>query len=161
MLLSSLYEVQEKVDQAIQENLQINIHDTVHVDLRVIAWKVELGEFYNEVGFFKYWKQSHQMDKTKTLEELADCMAFVLSVGLSRKYSKFVPELKWSQWKKVPLEQLASYLFNNDLASSGRWKDAFEQLICIGYKLGFTIGQMEVAYYMKSNENLDRQRRGY
>jgi dimeric dUTPase (all-alpha-NTP-PPase superfamily) len=158
--LTELYACQEEVDQFISNNLDINIHDVEHVDKRVTAFHVELGELANEIGFFKYWKTSHFMDKAKTIEELADCIAFILSVGISRKYT-FIKEINPMEWKRVPLGQLFRYLFRSELHSAGDWKQAFEQLICIGLKLGFSSGEILAAYYLKSNTNIERQKQNY
>ncbi len=160
MDLINLYACQKKVDQFISNNLGINIHDVEFVDKRVHALKVELGEFSNETGWFKYWKQSHEMDRAKTLEELADCIAFMLSVGISRKY-EFVKEIHPNIWRKVPKGQLFHYLFENKLNSAGQWKVAFEHLIALGLKLGFSSGEIEAAYYNKSEKNIERQKSNY
>lgn len=161
MRLNKLYAVQAKVDQVVQKRLDINIHSVENVDKRIHAFKVELAELSNETGWFKYWKKSHNQDRASTIEEFADCMAFILSVGISRNYHTFVSELNVEQWHKVPLEHLFDYLFSNSLASSGRWKSAFEHLMMLGLKLGFTLPEMESAYYAKSEVNIERQAKGY
>lgn len=159
MNLNPLFEVQKNVDMVIAKNINIEIHKEENVFDRAIAFKVEIGELANEIGFFKYWKQSHEMDKAKTIEELADCVAFLLSIGISRSY--VVSEIDPHQWKKVPIKHLFSYLFKNELRTVNEWKTAFENLICIGLHLGFSIAEMEVSYYTKSGENIERQRNGY
>jgi dimeric dUTPase (all-alpha-NTP-PPase superfamily) len=52
-------------------------------------------------------------------------------------------------------------MMQNNYDSSGYWKNAFEQLICIGLKLGFTEEEMLQAYEDKNKENHARQQRGY
>lgn len=160
MELQPLYAIQKNVDHVIAENLGIDIHSIENVDKRVHAFKVEVSEFSNETGWFKYWKQSHKMNRSRTLEELADCMAFLLSVGISRNYT-FVKTLHPFVWKKVPLGTLFRYLDKTDLDSSGKWKAAFEHLISIGLKLGFSVAEMEVMYYTKSGINIERQMNNY
>lgn len=161
MILNTLYEAQDKLDQFVAEKTGIDIHDVENVDKRVFALKVEVAEFANETGWFKYWKRSHRMDRRKTLEEHADVTHFFLSVGLSRNYNTFIPELNPHQWYKVPMNHLFNYIMQSRFESSGHWKNAFEQHIQIGLKLGFTIGEMEVAYFQKNEKNFERQRSGY
>jgi dimeric dUTPase (all-alpha-NTP-PPase superfamily) len=159
MNLNPLYEVQKNVDMVIANNLRIEIHKEENVMKRIIAFKVEVGEFGNEIGFFKYWKQSHVMDRVKTIEELADCMAFLLSIGISRGYQ--VDEIDPYQWEKVPMEHLFNYLFRNKIQNRNEWQTAFENLMCIGLRLGFAIAEMEFAYYTKSGVNIERQKNCY
>lgn len=161
MELQPLYEVQKNVDMVIAKNLRKELHNDIeNIDMRVHAFKVEVSEFSNCTGWFKYWKQSHEMDKAETIEELADCMAFLLSVAISLNYT-FVKAIKPHVWKNVPIGRLFRYLDRTDLGSAGKWAAAFEHVICIGLKLGFTIAEMEVAYYTKSGINVERQRNGY
>jgi dimeric dUTPase (all-alpha-NTP-PPase superfamily) len=161
MNLPQLYKEQEELDQFIAKNLDININHVDYVDDRVTALKVEMAEFANEVGFFKYWKQSHVMDLERTLEEWADVAHFFLSVGISRNYHTFVRELNYKQWHKVPLKHLFNYIMESRIESAGQWKNNFEQLVQIGVKLGFTIEQMELAYYLKKQKNIERQMNKY
>jgi dimeric dUTPase (all-alpha-NTP-PPase superfamily) len=157
MELSKFYAAQQELDAFVSENLGINIHTVENVDKRVFALKVELSEFANETGWFKYWKQSHKMDRESALEEHADVTHFFLSVGLSRNYNKFIPTLDPRQWYKVPLEHLFRYIMESEIGSSGQWKNNFEQHIQIGLRLGFTIKEMELAYFLKRQKNFERQ----
>jgi dimeric dUTPase (all-alpha-NTP-PPase superfamily) len=162
MNIENLLQMQKELDIAIAKNL--NMEDEFNsveiVDQRVFALKVELGEFANETGFFKYWKQSHTMNRAATIEELADVMHFLLSVGNSRKYN-FIKEISPKEWNKVPMGRLFFYIMENNLNSSGYWKNAFEHLICIGLKLGFTEEEMLQAYQDKNAKNYARQAAGY
>lgn len=164
MNLSVFYTTQQQLDQVIIEHSHLTeseFNSVENVDKRVFALKVEIAEFSNEVGWFKYWKKNHVRSDAKVLEELADVIHFFLSVGISRKYHTFVPTLDPIQWQKVPLEHLFRYLMENKYSSSGQWKNGFEQLIMIGIKLGFDIDQMTLAYFIKNKENIARQNRGY
>jgi dimeric dUTPase (all-alpha-NTP-PPase superfamily) len=162
MNLAELYELQFKLDEVVAKKLNIleEFNNVEYTDKRVFALKVELAEFANEVAWFKYWKQSHVMDVEKTLEELADVMHFLLSVGNSRRYN-FIKFINPKQWEKVPLNRLFIYLMENNYDSSGKWLNAFEHLICIGYKLGFTEEEMIQAYKDKNLKNHVRQASGY
>ncbi|KAB2337632.1 hypothetical protein F7731_08535 [Cytobacillus depressus] len=161
MNLQPLYDVQRNVDLVIARNTRSDINELENIHKRVIAFKVEVAEFANEISFFKYWKQSHEMDKAKTLEELADCMAFLLSIGISRQFDRKVLEINPHEYKKVPILYLFNYLFKNELNTKDYWQAAFENLICIGLKLGLSIAEMEVAYYTKSGVNIERQKARY
>lgn len=162
MNIEPLFELQYELDGVIAKNLKLeHVFNAVeYVDKRIFALKTEIAEFANEVGWFKYWKQSHVIDRDKTLEELADVIHFFLSVGISRKY-RFVKAIQPEGWDKVPLEHLFQYLMNNNFESSGSWLNGFEQLMCIGLKLGYTEEEMIAAYKVKRQKNFLRQASGY
>jgi dimeric dUTPase (all-alpha-NTP-PPase superfamily) len=157
MKLEELYKLQEDLDIAITKNLGMeeNFNSVEIVDKRVFALKVELGELANEVGFFKYWKQSHVMDRAKTIEELSDVQHFLLSVGNSRKYN-FIKEINPERWDKFSVGHLFICLMENNYDSSGNWLNAFEQLVCIGLKLGFTEDDILQSYRDKNKINYQR-----
>lgn len=162
MIITELLEMQRDLDIAIAKNLGMEeeFNSVEIVDQRVFALKVELGEFANETGWFKYWKKSHIVNQEATLEEWADVLHFLLSVGNSRRYN-FIKEIHPSRWDKVPTGRLFQYMMENNYDSSGKWLNAFEQLFCIGLKLGYTEEEMLHAYKDKNAENYARQERGY
>jgi dimeric dUTPase (all-alpha-NTP-PPase superfamily) len=162
MIITELLEMQKELDIAIAQNLGMEdeFNSVEIVDQRVFALKVELGEFANEVGFFKYWKRSHVINQEATLEEWADVLHFLLSVGNSRKYN-FIQDIQPDLWHKVPMGRLFIYIMENEMDSSGKWKNAMEQIFCIGLKLGYSEEEMLNAYKEKREENFARQHRGY
>jgi dimeric dUTPase (all-alpha-NTP-PPase superfamily) len=131
------------------------------VDKRIFAFKVELAEFSNETAWFKYWKQSHVMNREKVLEELADCIHFLLAIGIYRNYRKFVPDLDYVQWLPFSEGFLYGEIMENPIGSSGQWKNAFEQLIAIGVKLGYTLEEIQLSYLLKNQKNIERQIQKY
>jgi dimeric dUTPase (all-alpha-NTP-PPase superfamily) len=163
--IEKLFTKQRELDTYIIQNIGMSaedFHDTLTVDKRVFALKVELAEFANETGWFKYWKRSHRLKRKETLEELADVVHFFLSVGLSRRYT-FPQMMELDPFKYVGDKQelLFTELMENPIKSSGNWKACFEMLLAIGIKLGFTLGEIETAYYAKHAENIERQKRNY
>jgi dimeric dUTPase (all-alpha-NTP-PPase superfamily) len=131
------------------------------VDKRVFAFKVEFAEFANETAWFKYWKHSHVIKKDKTIEELADCIHFLAAIGIYREYFKHVDSLDWERWMFLDEAELYTSVMESGIHSSGQWKTVFEYLLCIGNKLGFDIAQIELAYLLKNQENIERQMRNY
>jgi dimeric dUTPase (all-alpha-NTP-PPase superfamily) len=162
LIITELLEMQKELDIAIAQNLGMEdeFNSVEIVDQRIFALKVELGEFSNETGWFKYWKRSHIINPAATLEEWADVLHFLLSVGNSRKYT-FIKEIHPSKWDLVPVGRLFIYLMSNEYDSSGKWLNAMEQLFCIGLKLGYSEEEMLQSYKEKREENFARQNRGY
>jgi dimeric dUTPase (all-alpha-NTP-PPase superfamily) len=164
MNLIKLYEKQRYLEQFVRKNIGMTEEDfssVPNVDKRVFALKVEVAEFANEVSWFKYWKQSHVMNREHALEELADCVHFFLAIGLYRNYHSFVHDLDYKQWLNLPDQHLWGSIMENGIGSSGRWKSAFEQLIAIGIKLGFSEDEILLAYYLKNQKNIERQMNNY
>src|SRR5574342_668054 len=161
--LELFYEKQEEHEYSVRKNIGMSEEEfssVPMVDKRIFAFKVELAEFSNETAWFKYWKQSHVMDHQKVIEELADCMHFLLAIGIYRKY-KFIKELEWEKWMFLEDHELYTELMENPIGSSGQWKRMFEYLICIGIKLGFTIEEITLNYLLKNQKNIERQIQKY
>ena len=164
MELSSFYAKQEELEQFVRKNIGMSEEEFSSVgmvDKRIFAFKVELAEFSNETAWFKYWKQSHVLNREKVLEELADCIHFLLAIGIYRKYRKHVPELDWQKWSFLEPQELYFDIMESPIGSSGQWKRAFEFLILIGVKLGYTLDEIELNYYLKNQKNIERQMRNY
>jgi dimeric dUTPase (all-alpha-NTP-PPase superfamily) len=160
---------------------------------KVIAFKVEFGEFLNEHKGFKFWKKNPQPrtevliecescggsgrdysgycgschggyvgSRNPMLEEYVDGIHFILSIGLERKYSKFIHAL-FEMPKDVPssIHDLSEDIFNNPINSAGKWLKLLEDYLMMGYKLGFTDKQVRDAYVEKNKVNHVRQATGY
>ena len=154
MELAALYEKQVALDNLVQSRLKkidpaFKMDDVNVVDKRIFAFKVELAELANEVGFFKYWKQSHKKDRNMILEEWADCLHFLLSIGISRGYDVHVKDVS-SSVKPIEHLETATFLFYNlismNIASSVDYAVALNLLLTIGNSLGFTEEQLVSAY---------------
>jgi dimeric dUTPase (all-alpha-NTP-PPase superfamily) len=162
MKLSELFALQKDLDISIAQklNMEDDFNSVELVDQRIFALKVELGELANCTGWFKYWKKSHVVNQAATIEEWSDVLHFLLSIGNSRKYT-FIQDIQPDLWHKVPMGRLFIYIMGNEIDSSGKWKNAMEQLFCIGLKLGYSEEEMIQAYKEKREENFARQHRGY
>jgi dimeric dUTPase (all-alpha-NTP-PPase superfamily) len=164
MKLEMFYQKQQELEEFVRKNIGMSYEEfssVEMVDKRIFAFKVELAEFSNETGWFKYWKQSHKPNMANVIEELADCIHFLLAIGIYREYSKWVPELNYERWVECDELFLYSSIMESRIGSSGQWKEAFEFLIAIGIKLGFDIKQIELAYLLKNQKNIERQLRNY
>ncbi len=73
--LIELLEVQREVNQVVFERTGVRIT----MEQYILAFNVEMFEYINAIGSWKWWKLNHKLDRTKVLDELADCFAFYLS----------------------------------------------------------------------------------
>lgn len=74
--LRELIPVQQEVNARVREKMDRNVNPEEFI----LAFNIELFEFFNAVGIWKWWKHNHKVNKEKVLDELADCFAFFLSI---------------------------------------------------------------------------------
>ncbi len=90
--LEELYSLQRELDKDIAFRHRVNYQNT-H-SRRLLALMVELGELANETRCFKYWSNKLPSPKAVIMDEYADGLHFLLSLGIPLKTSKFEYELK-------------------------------------------------------------------
>ena len=78
MTLNEIIEMQKTLDQRIHESKGLCSKDTLKS--RIVALSVELAEMANEMRFFKFWSTKTQNEE-RILEEAADCLHFIVSIG--------------------------------------------------------------------------------
>lgn len=178
MNLNELLQVQEKLDKAIITEKGLEGQDLFKK--KIVALVCELYECVNEARFFKFWSEN-QGPRTKVrrssrdflgkpitkyhnplLEEYVDTIHFALSIAndLGYKDHKFV------KTSDRDLSDLVIGITNIATVLSMS-KDHFhmnllmDNIIQLGYQLGFTENQVKQAYYQKNKENHIRQETGY
>lgn len=166
MNLEKLFEMQKKLREKIINNH--NLENVNLLDNMILALQVELGELANEWKGFKHWSNNREMNKEKALEEYADCLSFILEIGLELEIQSF------SSYTPTP------YIFDNDvtltfthlMADAAMMNFGLEKIekeyviyvnhfLYLGSMLGFTWEQVEQAYMEKNAENHRRQESGY
>lgn len=89
--LEELYSLQRELDKDIAFRHRVNYKIT-H-SRRLLALMVELGELANETRCFKYWSNKMPSPKEVIMDEYADGLHFLLSLGIPLKTTKFEYEL--------------------------------------------------------------------
>lgn len=74
--IKELIEIQQKVNAKVKEKAT----EAITNEQFILAFNIELFEYFNAIGLWKWWKHSHKVDRVKVLDELADCFAFFLSL---------------------------------------------------------------------------------
>lgn len=162
-MMEHLFKVQKDVDQVIAGKIEGDFDYTLN--MRRVAFKVELSELSNEIGFFKYWKQSHEVFPDRVKSEWADCLAFLLSVTISNQFENDI--IDWfansnlRDCKNCDEMQLFNRLQYNKLYDYVDIESAFIDLFKLGLKQGFSIAELTMAYISKSEVNLRRANEGY
>ena len=82
--LRDMYSKQAELDLEIAKNHNINYENTRNK--RVLALLVELGEFANTTRTFKFWSNKGPEGKEVMLDEFADGLHFLLSLGIDKGF---------------------------------------------------------------------------
>lgn len=78
--LKELYSLQAELDAEIAANHNVT-YESTH-SRRLLALLVELGELANETRCFKYWSNKGPSPKEIVMDEYADGLHFLLSLGI-------------------------------------------------------------------------------
>jgi len=191
MDLTKLFETQAALDEHIMlEHPELRGQN--NLDWKLLALQVELGECANEWRGFKKWSTDQKprtevltnnpdkTDKNKPwlmrnflLEEYADVLSFVLSIGnemqesldlfgylLSEKYKQEIRYAEMDvcdQFRKL-FRSISLLDMHRNMVNFG---EVLADLMGLGKVLRFTTDQIEIAYYAKNKVNHERQESGY
>ena len=82
--LTDLYVKQRELDEEIARNHNVTYESTRNK--RTLSLLVELGEFANSTRTFKYWSNKGPESKERVLDEFADGLHFLLSLGIDQGF---------------------------------------------------------------------------
>lgn len=185
--ISRLFHEQQLLDKMIADKLGKTVKD--FLPERTLALVVEIAEAANECRCFKFWSEQRGVRRgtdNEMLYELADILHFTL--GTANSFGLTVEDLKESfdeerlerRWDKLFAHGL-TVAFNELLLDASNllresaprafWpmpmlnKNVFawilEDLFVITHMLGFSMMELEAAYYEKLEINYQRQKEGY
>ena len=191
MNLKKLFDMQKKLDEKILERFP-HLRNEDLLPKKILALQVELGELCNCWRGFKFWSHD-QVPRTRVLvnrttddigfknigpehiknpllEEFADCLHFLLSIGndinMNEVYEDSVPEpLRRDDIIEqfMDVNDWINYFYRNRHEDvNGEIYDLiFSNFLGLGEMLGFTWEQIEEAYMRKNAVNHERQNSGY
>jgi len=154
--------------QTIQHEVDSHM-ETWQRDKIITALSEEFHARYNAIGFFKIWKK-HKTPVEKQLDELADCLAFALSLlnddkgffGLDR--CKTVLDRNNEQHIKLMRNEIE----HGELFSKRVHNTVYKQSVGFSIELILNIAMIYYsfedlfeAYKKKSLVNIQRQKEGY
>ena len=179
MNIELLFEAQERYESKIKERFHQDKDKNFLFNLK-LALLVELGEFANNWRGFKFWS-ADKKPKTKgikeengvkveydpLLEEFVDCLHFILSLSINSGNKEYVLRiLKNTRFEKDESEDLViNFIRLYNVAVDGidihNLVKMFKLLMNIGLRLGYSLDDIEKAYYKKNKDNVNRQLNGY
>ena len=150
MNIKKMLEAQKELDAALFQKGGLKEYPIEQIKT---AYRVELGEALQEWKSFKYWKKNKGIiDINKLLEELSDCLHFALS--LENEIKNYNYEEVFKYYDKYDLYEIIDKCF-------AIYGTVLGDTIALGLKLGFTLDQLEEAYYKKNKINWDRIANNY
>lgn len=159
--LTDLYLKQKELDEEIAKNHAISYSSTRNK--RTLALLVELGEFANTTRTFKFWSNKGMEEKAVVLDEFADGLHFLLSLGLDQGYVIDSIDVEDDDDSLTD-----SLLKTYDLVSTFYQKQTIANYLmmfmsylrCL-FKINMTWEEAKNAYYIKLKENHVRQETNY
>lgn len=149
-----------------KENILLDkmFYDTPNLDIirkNKLELLVEIGEFANETKCFKYWS-TKLPNKEKSLEELADCFIMCLSFFNYLHLDLNIKEINEKQ--DVILLFLKLYELGITFAKEEKKETInafFNNLLLIGFSLGYSNDEMINACLKKIRMNIERIKEEY
>ncbi len=159
--LCSLYALQAELDAEIEKNHQVTYESSF--ERRVLALLVELGEFANETRCFKYWSFKPSSPKEVVLDEYADGMHFLLSLGiaLGEKDIVYSPKISSKDLTSAILKVYADAIALKDDYNKEAYEKALFDYLDIIPLLGYSCLDAKDAYLKKMEVNHKRQETKY
>src|SRR5690606_2292519 len=160
MNLNSLFKKQKQLDKYIYKKNNVTAKEVF--ERKIVALLVELGEFANELQFFKYWKENKNIDGQRAIEEYIDVIHFAIGLAIDLGIDKH----EYSETRPRDLNKLLIGIANlATVLSASKEKEHAKTLvnnvIALGYQLGLDEQTVIEAYNKKNEINSERQNSNY
>jgi len=161
MNINELFQQQKALDHNIIVNKKLQEKDLLKD--KTVALICELYECVNENRHFKFWSDRKSVENRKDLlEEYIDTIHFTLSIANDFGYHSH----NYIHTCEINLNELILNITNiATILPKSREKHHIHtlvnQVIQLGYELGFTEEEVIYAYYKKNEINYTRQENGY
>lgn len=156
MDIKKMLEAQKELDKA---NMKKGGLTEYPLEMVQTAYRVELGELLQEWKQFKFWKLNKgEIDRDKMLEEWADCMHFALSLDNNIYKCESYTDDDFRRAVE-DVKTLDIYKVIDDCFIVGMF--TLSCVIALGLKLGYTLEELEQAYWNKNKINWERIEGGY
>ena len=156
-----IFKKQLELDLDIQKRHNVTYEETL--ERRFLSLYVEIGELANATRCFKYWSNKPSEPREIVMEEFADGLHFLLSVGIALN-------IKNKSFEQKETDEDLSNLFVkmygvidelHDKKSEDAYQKTFETLLLIASKLNMNKDDIFASYLLKLGENYHRQETNY
>ena len=159
--IKELYSLQADLDKEIAKNHSITYENTI--ERRLLALIVEIGEFANETRCFKFWSNKGPSAKEIIMDEYADGLHFLLSLGIPLKAKKYEYNLRKSS-KELTTQILEVYKAAIALKSHfdlKHYEKAFQLYLNLSQAVQMKPQDIIDSYKKKLDVNYNRQATNY
>ena len=160
MNIKKLFELQKQLDLRIEKEHPRQEGED-RLGKKILALLVEIGELANETRCFKFWSNKGPSDKNVILEEAADVLHFLLSIGNDIGANE--DDIIIIPTKAILLHRqfMMLYEYARSAHVKTMWEASLDVFAGLIEMLGFAQHELEAAYMKKHAENYARQERGY
>ncbi len=138
MNLEKLYEFQRKLDNEMQDRL--DVQEKSLLTQKILALQVKIGELASETQCFKFWVTKKLTMKRRLLEKYIDCIYITFSVGIEKGFTETEFEVKEVEYELTD-QFLNMFIDLNDFmvcSSKDNYITLMEALLSLGLMFGFT-----------------------
>ncbi len=156
-----LFIKQKELDLAIQANHHVTYEETT--ERRFLALFVEIGELANATRCFKYWSNKPSEAREIVMDEYADGLHFLLSLGIANNIEETSFLYESSDEDLSILFTKMYRLISNfkEKINEDNYRLCFENYLKIAYKLKMNEEDIFNSYLLKLGENYHRQETNY
>ena len=156
-----LFKKQLELDTEIQRKHNVTYAETL--ERRFLSLYVEIGELANATRCFKYWSNKPSEPRDRVMDEFADGLHFLLSLGIALN-------IKNKSFNQNETDEDLSNLFVrmygvidelHNKKNEDTYQKTFETLLLIASKLSMSTDDIYASYLLKSGENYHRQETNY
>ncbi len=158
---TDLFKKQKELDIDIQEKHNVTYENTM--TRRSLALFVEIGELANATRCFKYWSIKPGESKERVMDEYADGLHFLLSLGIALNVKNTIYEQQDSEEDLSTLfikmyESISTFV---ESKKEEDYEKAFTIYLMIATKLDMSKDDIFSSYLLKLGENYHRQETNY
>ena len=156
-----LFKKQLELDLDIQKRHNVTYEETL--ERRFLSLYVEIGELANATRCFKYWSNKPSEPRERVMDEFADGLHFLLSLGVALNIKNKCFEQKETEEDLsnlfVKMYGVIDELHNKK--NEDTYQKTFETLLLIASKLDMNKDDIFASYLLKLGENYHRQETNY
>lgn len=159
--LTALFPLQAALDEEIALTHGVTYESTF--SRRLLSLLVELGEFANETRCFKYWSLKGPSPKERILDEYADGLHFLLSLGIPLGVSEYKHyfEVKEKDLTEALLNVYQNALELRENYTVAQYAKTFGSYLNLIPLFDYSVEEVGMAYLAKLGVNHKRQEEKY
>lgn len=158
---NELFKKQLELDLEIQKRHNVTYEETL--ERRFLSLYVEIGELANATRCFKYWSNKPSESRERVMDEYADGLHFLLSLGiaLNIKNHSFNQEETSEDLSHLFVKMYEMISLLESKKSEDVYQKTFEHFLLIAFKLNMNKDDIFSSYFLKLGENYHRQETNY